>query len=274
MGSASLKQILEATRRSLVALRARARDLEVAARAAAPAPSWPAAFGGSEVSLVAEIKRRSPSVGDIAPDLEPAELAQAYMRAGAHAVSVLTEQVYFGGSLDDLRAVRERVGLPVLRKDFVIDPVQLYESRAAGASAVLLIVRAVERELLRELSALAQEIGLGRLVEVHDVAELDAALELSPETIGVNSRDLDTFAVDVDGMREVIREVPPGIPVVAESGLASRGDVERVAQWGADAVLVGSALAGARDPEALARQLVGVPRRERSRAPVRGRTGR
>lgn len=176
---------------------------------------------------------------------------------------MLTDEAHFGGSLADLEAARAAVETPVLRKDFIIDPAQLYESRAAGASAVLLIVRALDPGRLRELSDLASELGLGRLVEVHCVAELEAALAVEPETVAANSRDLDTFEVDVDGVEAILQKIPAGVVAVAESGLSTRRDVERVARWGADAVLVGTALARASDPEAAVRDLTGVLRQPR-----------
>lgn len=264
--TATLEQILAETERRLAGLRARASDVEAAARAAGVAPSWPDAFAGPRVAVIAEVKRRSPSAGAIAPRLDPAALAGAYVRGGARAVSVLTEQHHFGGSLDDLEAVRRRVDVPILRKDFVLDPLQIVEARAAGASAVLLIVRALDPGRLRELAAVAREWGLACLVEVHDVGELEGALALGPEALGVNSRDLTTFAVNVAGIRDVLTRVPPGVTAVAESGIAGRADVERVAAWGADAVLVGTALARAGDPAAAVADLVGVPRVRRASA--------
>jgi len=261
----TLSSILEATRARVARLGPRRRELERAAARAAPIPSWSGALRGSDLAVIAEVKRRSPSAGDIAPDLDPATHARGYAAGGARALSVLTDAAHFGGSLDDLRAVREAVELPVLRKDFIIDPVQLFEARAAGASAVLLIVRAVPDETLSELAALARELGLACLVEVHAAAELSRAVAVRPDCIGVNARDLDTFAVDRDAARAVLRQVPASILAVAESGITTRQDVTRVATDGADAILVGTALAGAPDPAAAVRRLVGVPRRRGAR---------
>jgi indole-3-glycerol phosphate synthase len=255
-----LSEILAATRERVQALRPRRAALEEGARGAPPPRPWLPALSGGDVGVIAEVKRRSPSAGSIAPALNPAAWARAYVRGGARAVSVLTDERYFGGTLDDLDAVRRAVAAPVLRKDFIIDPLQVTESRAAGASAVLLIVRALQRGQLVELSAAAREWGLARLVEVHDGRELEAALDASPDAVGVNARDLDTFAVSLDRIAPVLRSVPAGILAVAESGIASRSDVERVAAWGADAILVGTALAGAADPAAAVRALVGVAR--------------
>jgi indole-3-glycerol phosphate synthase len=179
---------------------------------------------------------------------------------GADAISVLTEGPHFGGSLDDLAAVRRAVPVPVLCKDFIVDPLQLYESRAAGASAVLLIARVLDHPRLEELSAGARALGLARLVEVHALDELDRVLALAPEAVGVNARDLVTFVVRPEGAAPVLAAIPDGVLAIAESGIATRADVERVAAWGADAILVGTALAGSADPRAAVRALVGVSR--------------
>lgn len=260
---ATLNNLIEAARARLPALRRRRHEIVTLARGAPQPPSWRSAFTEDVVGVIAEVKRRSPSAGEIARDLDPAALARAYGSGGACAVSVLTEREHFGGSLEDLESVRASVSLPVLRKDFLLDPVQVYEARAAGASAVLLIVRALDAGALADLVAAARDAGLGSLVEVHDRTELDAALATGADVVGVNSRDLDTFSVDVDGVRDILRAIPAGVVAVAESGLAHRTDVERVAQWGADAVLVGTALARSPDPAAAVRALVGVPRRGR-----------
>lgn len=214
--------------------------------------------------MIAEVKRRSPSAGTIAAGLDPVAVARSYESGGAGAISVLTDSEFFGGSLEDLEQVRAGVRVPVLRKDFILDPVQVYQSRAAGASAVLLIVRALDQSELADLSQLARELGLGVLVEVHSQAELDSALRVAPTSIGVNSRDLMTFRVDVESTQAVLRAIPGRISAVAESGLKSRADVERVAEWGVDAVLVGTALAGASNPAAAVAELGGVLRRDRN----------
>lgn len=261
--TATLQHILEATQQRVGALRERRTELEVAARGARGAPAWSSAFGADEVAVIAEIKRRSPSAGIIAGDVDPASHAAAYAAGGARAISVLTEGPHFGGSLEDLELVRRVVPLPVLRKDFILDPVQLYEARVAGASAVLLIVRALDSAQLVELAAEARELGLGRLVEVHAPEELERALALEPESVGVNSRDLETLEVNVSRLRDIVRQVPQNTVAVAESGLRDRSDVERIAEWGADAVLIGTALSGAGDPESAVRSLTGVARRGR-----------
>jgi indole-3-glycerol phosphate synthase len=182
------------------------------------------------------------------------------VRGGAVAVSVLTDPVHFGGSLEDLAEVSHSIPVPVLRKDFMLDEAQLYEARIHGASAVLLIVRVLEGKALHELAAAAREMGLARLVEVHGPGELDRALEVAPDAVGVNARDLETFQVDVGSIEPVLRAVPGDTVAVAESGLATRADVERVAAWGADAVLVGTAIAASADPASAVRGLAGVAR--------------
>ncbi|HEY2825395.1 MAG TPA: indole-3-glycerol phosphate synthase TrpC, partial [Gemmatimonadales bacterium] len=231
-----MKTILIEAEARAAALSGQARALERAAGQAPLAPDWMQSLGGPSVSVIAEVKRRSPSAGAIAPGLDPADHARKYEDGGARAISVLTEERHFGGSLDDLARVRQAVRLPVLRKDFVLHPVQVYETRAAGASAVLIIVRAVPANALRSLVALAHEVGLAALVEVHTRGELGAALAAGARIVGVNNRDLDTFHVDVDGAAGVLRAIPEGILAVAESGIADRAGVEKAASWGADAV--------------------------------------
>lgn len=260
MTRATLEQILQVTRARVAALHGSAADL---ARRAAAAPR-PKAFLapplGKAVGVVAEIKRRSPSQGAIRPDLDPRSHARAYARGGAVAISVLTDEAHFGGSLDDLSQVAAGVELPVLRKDFIIDELQLLEALGAGASAVLLIVRVLGANRLAELSAAARVQGLAVLVEVHTAAELEAALAARPTAIGVNARDLATFRVDLGSAEDVIARVPASVPVVAESGMETRADVERMAAAGADFVLVGTSLARQRDPETAVRALTGVGR--------------
>jgi indole-3-glycerol phosphate synthase len=215
------------------------------------------------VALVAEIKRRSPSAGSIREDLDPGERASLYGAHGAAAISILTDGPYFGGSMQDLRTAAERCPLPLLRKDFILDEVQILEARAAGASAVLLIVRVLERSRLVELLRYAGDLGLDALVEVHTSRELDAALESGASVIGVNSRDLDTFQIDTEAAWKIIREVPADRIAVAESGMAGKADVERVAEAGADAVLIGTALSAAPAPELLLGELAAVRRHDR-----------
>jgi indole-3-glycerol phosphate synthase len=259
----TLDQILATTRARLPELRSRQAGLERRAAAAPDPPSWAHAFVRPDVAVVAEVKRRSPSAGVIHEELDPRAHASAYAAGGAAAVSVLTDEPFFGGSLTDLEAVRQAVSIPVLRKDFILDELQLLEARGAGASAVLLIVRALDAARLRSLARTAHAMGLGTLVEVHTDAELDVALGVEPTTVGVNSRDLATFKVDPVAALRLIAHVPREVPAVAESGITSRADVVRAAAAGADAVLVGTVLSQAADPTALVRTMVGVTRHGR-----------
>jgi indole-3-glycerol phosphate synthase len=212
---------------------------------------------GGGVTLVAEVKRRSPSRGDLRPDLDPAAVAGAYRAGGATAVSVLTEPQHFGGSPEDLQKVRSAVDLPVLRKDFVTLPYQLWEARAWGADAVLLIVAALDAQLLTDLLAEAEAAGLDALVEVHTREEAAVAAAAGAGLIGVNARDLATLAVDLRRFATVREALPSGATLVAESGIRTRADVEAVAAAGAHAVLVGEALVLAPDPEAAVAGLLG-----------------
>jgi indole-3-glycerol phosphate synthase len=213
------------------------------------------ALAGDDVAVIAEIKRTSPAAGPLNPDLDAARTAQAYERGGAAAISVLTEPDHFGGSLEDLQAAR-RAGLPVLRKDFVIDPFQILEARAVGSDAVLLIVRAIEGEL-SSLTAAVRALGMDALVEVHDERELDAALEAGATLIGVNHRDLVTFEVDPERTAKLAARAPPATVLVALSGVSTRAQMEELASAGASAVLVGESLVTAADPEAKLRELLG-----------------
>jgi indole-3-glycerol phosphate synthase len=259
-----LEEILSSTRGTLPDLRGRRAALERSVRAAPPArPPFGAALRGSTLAVIAEVKRRSPSAGAIREDLDPGERAALYAAHGAAAVSVLTDGPFFGGSIQDLARAAERCPRPLLRKDFILDEVQILEARAAGASAVLLIVRALDPERLQSLLRFAGEIGLEALVEVHTRRELDTALEAGSEIVGVNSRDLDTFVIDVGTAWTLLSEVPADRIAVAESGIREQPDVARAAAAGADAVLVGTALSAAPQPERLLRELCGVPRRGR-----------
>jgi indole-3-glycerol phosphate synthase len=242
--------------------------IERSAAAAATPPGFALALAGRTVAVIAEIKRRSPSKGQLAPELKAPERAASYVAGGASALSVLTEPDRFGGTLDDLREVSASVPVPVLRKDFIVDPLQVHEARASGASAVLLIVRALAPSQLVALMASAREAGLEPLVEVRDERELDRALDAGALVIGVNNRNLETLAVDAGTVTRIIPRIPAGLIAVAESGVTSRRDAEDAAATGADAILVGSALSVASDGAAAVRGLSGVPRR------VRGEQGR
>jgi len=207
------------------------------------------------VRLIAEVKKASPSRGVLSSGLDPVALATTYATHGAHAISVLTDEKYFRGSLDDLRRVRAAVDVPLLRKDFTIDDYQLWESRAAGADAVLLIVSILEPARLAELSAAAKGLGLAALVECHTAAELDQALAVGSRIIGINNRDLATFETHITTTLELLPLIPPGPIVVSESGFFTAADVRRVVSAGAHAVLVGEGLVRAPDVPAKLREL-------------------
>jgi len=211
------------------------------------------------VAVIAEHKRRSPSAGTIREGATVAEVVLAYERGGAAAISILTEGRHFGGSLDDLREARAASSLPILRKDFIVDPYQLYESAAAGADAILLIVAAIEPRVLAELHAEARALDLDVLVEVHDEEQLECALEvLDADVIGINNRDLTDLSVDVDRTFELLADIPAGKTVVAESGFHLREQLDELERVGVDGVLVGESLMRALDPAAALRALRGV----------------
>lgn len=245
--------------RARASQRERAR-LERAASDAAPAPRFAEALRGSSVRVIAEIKRRSPSKGELHATLRAGERAAQYAGGGAAALSVLTEPSRFGGSLDDLTEVRSAVGLPLLRKDFITDEVQLLEARAHGASAVLLIVRALPPDRLVALARAARAAGLECLVEVRDERELERAIAAEADAIGVNNRDLETLIIDPAVGARLVGRVPADRVAVYESGVLGVADVERAAAAGADAVLVGSMLSAAADGLAAVRALTSVPR--------------
>ncbi|HYV16142.1 MAG TPA: indole-3-glycerol phosphate synthase TrpC [Conexibacter sp.] len=209
------------------------------------------------ISLIAEHKRRSPSAGAIREGATVEEVVRAYERGGAAALSVLTERQHFGGSLEDLREARAATRLPILRKDFVIDHYQVFESAAVGADAILLIVAALEPRELERLHAEALALDLDVLVEVHDERELEVALELDADVIGINNRDLTDFSVDLARTFELLSDIPAGKTVVSESGIADREQLDELERVGVDAVLVGEALMRADDVEAACRALTG-----------------
>ncbi len=215
-------------------------------------------LGAHGSSVIAEVKRRSPSKGDLAEIADPAALARHYAAGGAAAISVLTEERRFGGSLEDLRAVRTAVDVPLLRKDFVVDPYQVLESRVAGADLVLLIVAALDDDQLRRLHDHARELGMAVLVEVHDEPETARAVALGAELVGVNARNLKTLEVDPDAFGRLAPLLPPDRVLVAESGISSPVDVKRYVAEGARAVLVGEALVKDGDPEGAVRAMTGI----------------
>ena len=267
MTSISILDRIVATKHKEVAtLRHRSAELQyLAAIADRPRGFMRALRGAAEVRLLAEVKRRSPSAGEIRPDADPVAVASAYHEAGAAAVSVLTDTEFFGGTLDDLRRVRAAVSLPVLRKDFVIDPLQLWETRAAGADAVLLIVRILDDGLLRRLLDLAGELGMDALVEVHTDAELERARAAGATLVGINNRDLAAFRTDLELSLRLASGVSERVTLVAESGIRTAADVDRMGAAGFHAVLVGESLMRQDDLRAAAAALVDRPRSERAR---------
>jgi indole-3-glycerol phosphate synthase / phosphoribosylanthranilate isomerase len=259
-----LDRIADATRADLAERKA-AVPLETLRERIASAPA-PRSFRhaitpapGGSARLIAEIKRASPSKGLLAEEFNPAARARAYERGGAAAISVLTEPHFFQGSLDHLAAVRAAVNLPIMRKDFILDPYQVYEARAYGADALLLICALLDDATLADLLALTHALDMQALVEAHDAAEVRRALAAGATVIGVNSRDLRTFDVNTDIVRDLRPLVPSDCTFVAESGIASRVDAARARAFGADAILVGEALMRAEDPEAKARELATAP---------------
>jgi indole-3-glycerol phosphate synthase len=257
-----LDRILDAHRRaarddtrSLDALMREARDVPPTRgfRAALAARASPA--GGDLVAVIAEVKRRSPSKGPLFPDLDPTRLASSYERGGAACLSVLTDAEFFGGSPADLRRARDAVSLPVLRKDFTVSPRDVVDARLMGADAVLLIVAALSDTELCDFHQLAIEVGLDALVEIHDEAELDRALEVGATLVGVNQRDLVTFDVDTDRAVRMAPQMPGGVVRVAESGIGGAADAATLAEAGYHAVLVGESLVTSGNPEAAVRTL-------------------
>ena len=214
-------------------------------------------FQSSALSVIAEVKRSSPSKGSLAPISDPALLACRYEKGGARAISVLTERRRFGGSLDDLDAVRSAVNVPILRKDFMVDQYQFLEARAHGADLVLLIVAALSKSQLSDYLALTQELGMHAIVEVHTNEELEIALDNPCEFIGVNSRNLKTLEVDSAGFKDLLPRIPNDVVRIAESGISDRADVEFAVECGANAILVGEALVRAGDPEFAVQHLLG-----------------
>ncbi len=211
--------------------------------------------GAGLLGIVAEVKQASPSAGRIAQSFDPVAIAGAYERGGANAVSVLTDRLFFQGSLEDLRAVRKATALPILRKDFIISAVQIYEAGAAGADAVLLIVAALEGTLLHELLAVAESCQLDVLLEVHTMGEMDRALDSGANLIGINNRDLTTFATDLAVTERLAEQAGADVLLVSESGLKTAADLARVRDAGANAVLVGERLMRSADPESALREL-------------------
>lgn len=253
----------EAQRRAAT-LKPRAAELRRLAEAEKAGPKFGTALRQAHVTVIAEVKRASPSKGSINPGLSVQDQVRAYQRGGAAAISILTEPTRFGGSNDDLIAARRATSLPILKKDFHVDPLQILEARSLGASAALVIVRAVAPTRLRELIDAAREIETELLVEVRDETELEIALASGAQVIGINNRDLETLEIDATTAPRLLPLVPDDVIAVAESGFRIADDVARVAAAGADAVLVGSELSSSPDPEASVRSLAALKRSSRA----------
>lgn len=259
----ALDENIEGVREDLAVRRSRTSEAELRERAmtwGTPRDCVALLRGRDQVRVIAEVKRASPSRGPLAEIGDPASLAADYAAGGATVISVLTEQRRFGGSLADLDAVRARVDVPILRKDFVVDPYQVWEARAHGADLVLLIVAALTDQQLRELAAQASEIGLTALVEVHDEVEAERAMTAGATVIGVNARDLRTLQVRRDTFAKVVSHLPEEVVRVAESGVRGPQDVTDYVRHGADAVLVGEALVTGPHPKSAVAQLLAAPR--------------
>ena len=262
----TLGQILSEASGRITELRRDAARLERAAADAVRSDiSLMSALCQEMVGVIAEVKRRSPSKGWIAQGLSTVDQAHAYADGGAAAISVLTEPVHFDGSIEDLDSVVGDLDLPILKKDFHVDPIQLAEARAHGATAALLIVRALDPRRLELMIDAAVQLRLETLVEVRDEIELQRALDAGATMIGINNRDLETLVIDPTTSERLLPMIPDRIVSVAESGIASVADVQRAAALGANGVLVGSSLSSAQDPEAMVRQLGSVPQVPRAR---------
>lgn len=257
----TLGRIVQEADGRVASLRQRYPELREAALRASPGfRSLKTALQQKTVAVIAEVKRRSPSKGWIREGLSADAQARAYAAGGAAAISVLTEPLHFDGSVSDLEAVVASVAVPVLKKDFHVDPIQLIEARAHGASAALLIARAMPPEHLKLMVHEARSWQLETIVEIRDEAELRQAIDAGAEIIGINNRNLETLVIDPGTSERLLPLIPPSHVAIAESGMSTRADVERVAALGADAVLVGSSLSSSPDPAALVRELAAVPR--------------
>jgi indole-3-glycerol phosphate synthase len=255
-----LDSIVEGVREDLAARRKPLAQLQEAMDTAAPVCDPLEKLLQNELSVIAEVKRSSPSKGALATIADPASLAEQYENAGASVISVLTERRRFGGSLDDLDAVRSRVNIPILRKDFMVDEYQFFEARAHGADVVLLIVAALSKSQLNDFHQLAEGLQMRALVEVHTHDELERALEISPRIVGINSRNLKTLDVDASAFAQLLPLIPKDVVRVAESGISQRSEVEFAQKYGATAILVGEALVRAANPELAMRELLGADR--------------
>lgn len=264
-GTSILDKIIASKEHEVTRLKSiRNKLLQSATNAPPTRPVLERIAGNPNVAVIAEVKRKSPGAGLIDMGIDPVGLSGEYESGGASAISVLTDGPWFGGALSDLEDVSRARRIPVLRKDFVVDEVQLWESRAAGADAVLLIARILEQALLEDLLAAACGIGVTALAEVHDETELEAALKAGARLVGINNRDLSVFRTSLEVTERLAPLVPDGVAVVSESGIGSAEDVARAAAAGADAVLVGEALVRSGNPRGLVAKMAAVPRSARA----------
>ncbi len=252
-----LDSIISGVREDLAKRRISLGQLHEEMAQAAPPLDAHSALQSAEMKVIAEVKRSSPSKGALSEISDPAALAEQYQVAGASVISVLTEERRFKGSLADLIAVRSKVTIPILRKDFMVDEYQFFEARAHGADVILLIVAALAKSQLRDFYDLATELGMAALIEVHTADELERAMEITPRIVGVNSRNLKTLEVDPAAFAQLIPQIPSDVIRVAESGISSRIDVEFAEKQGANAILVGEALVTSANPTLAMRTLLG-----------------
>lgn len=254
-----LDEIVAVKRQEVAALRSQAGKLKLATAGRTDFRDFACALRGEagSVALIAEIKKASPSAGVIQPHFDALQIAREYERAGASALSVLTDEKFFQGRVESLQLIRDAVRLPLLRKDFIIDELQIYESVAHGADATLLIVAILDAVQLKDFGALAKQLHIVALVEVHHELELDRALAAGAEIIGINNRDLRDFSVDLATTERLAARIPKGKIIIAESGINSRADVERVRNAGVDAILVGESLMRSRNLDAKVKELLG-----------------
>ena len=254
-----LLQIIETKKAEVAKLKPKTEVLRAGALERNDFRSLFEALGGDRetLSLIAEVKKASPSAGVIAVDFDPVQIAETYEEAGASAISVLTDVEYFQGELRYLTQIRKKVAIPVLRKDFIIDESQIYEAVVAGADAILLIVACLEQDQLKRLFDIATTFQLDVLMEVHDLAEMERALETEAKIIGVNNRNLKTFEVDLATTELLSQELPPDLVLVSESGIKSGDDTKKVCEWGADAILVGEALMRTGNVAEMAKAMIG-----------------
>ena len=255
--STVLDSIIKGVREDLAERKKLNPNLESEIKYATPVKNAEQALSKKDISIIAEVKRSSPSKGELAQISDPAKLAKEYENAGASVVSVLTEERRFKGSISDFKEVRKNISIPMLRKDFIVDEYQIYESRIIGADMQLLIVAALFKDQLKDLYQLGTELGMASLFEVHSLEELETAMSLSPKIVGVNSRNLKTLEVNPDAFFEILPKIPESLLKVAESGISKRSEVENLEKLGANAILVGETLVLAESPSVAISQLLG-----------------